>query len=92
MILKELCNMNYKKFQGKNIAEVAKYREDLSSYCNNYYEDEEGNIIFANSDDDNYTDYCLVTFDGRLKHFHKTFAESWTSSGNVMEVFIEFLN
>lgn len=84
--------MNYKKFQGKNITEVAKHRADLSSYCNNYYEDEEGNIIFANSDDDNYTDYCLVTFDGRLKHFHKTFAESWTSSGNVMEVFTEFLN
>ena len=83
--------MDYKKFQGKRIEEVAKYRSDLSCYCHNYYEDSEGNIIYAQSDDDNYTDYCLVTFDGNLKHFHKSFAESWTSDDDVMEVFTEFM-
>jgi hypothetical protein len=84
--------MDYSKFQCKRIEEVAKHRDDLSSYCHNFYEDDEGNIIYANSDDDNYTDYCLVTFDGKLKHFHKTFAESYTSEGDIMEVFSEFLN
>lgn len=83
--------MDYRKFQGKRIEEVAKRREDLSSYCRNYYEDTEGNVILADSDDDNYTDYCLVTFDGRLKHFHKSFAESWSSNNDVMQVFSEFM-
>ena len=83
--------MDYSKYNGKRIREVAKYRADLSSYNNNYYEDEEGNIIFARSDDDNYTDYCRVTLDGKLKHFHETFAESWTSEGSIIEVFDEFL-
>lgn len=83
--------MDYKKFQGKRIEEVATLRKDLSSYCYNYYEDAEGNVIFADSNDDNYTDYCLVTFDGKLKHFHTTFAESWTSEGDVIEVFPEFM-
>ena len=83
--------MDYRKFDGKRIEEVAKHRADLSNYCMNYYEDSEGNVILADADDDNYTDYCLVTFDGRLKHFHKSFAESWTSDGDVMKVFPEFM-
>ena len=84
--------MNYKKFNGKRIEEVAKRREDLSSYNNNYYEDDEGNLIYQWSDDDNYSDYCRVTLDGRLKHFHETFAESFCSCGNIMEVFSEYLD
>ena len=83
--------MDYNKYNGKRIEEVAKHREDISSYNHNYYEDDEGNIIYAWSDDDNYTDYCRVTLDGKLKHFHEIFAESFCSEGDKMEVFSEFM-
>ena len=84
--------MNYKKFNGRKIEDITKHLKDISFYNHNYYEDAEGNIIYANTEDDNYTDYCRVTLDGRLKHFHETFAESFCSCGDIMEVFSEFLN
>ena len=85
--------MNYKKFNGKRIEEVAKRREDLSSYNNNYYEDDEGNLIYQWSDDDNYSDYCRVILDEKgRKCFQDTFAESFCSCGNIMEVFSEYMN
>lgn len=87
--------MNYKKFNGKKIEEVAKYLKDISSYNHNYYEDDEGNIIYAWSDGINYTDYTRVTFIGDdldVEIFHETFAESFCSRGDVMEVFEEFMN
>ena len=86
--------MNYKKFNGKKIEEVAKRREDLSSYNHNYYEDGEGNIIYAWSDDVNYTDYTRVTITGDaldIKILHETFAESFCSCGDFIEVFEEFM-
>lgn len=83
--------IDYRKFQGKHIEEVARYRKDLSSYCRNCYEDEEGDLIYAQSDDDNYTDYMEITItNGRMK-YGNTFAESFTSRGDIMEVFPEFL-
>lgn len=85
-------NMNYKKFNGKRIDEVAKRRTDISSYNNNYYEDDEGNLIYQWSDDDNYADYCVVTFNEKgSKIYSEPFAESFCSCGNIMEVFSEFL-
>ena len=80
--------MNFKKFQDKRIEEVAKHRKDLSSYCRNYYEDEDGNLILADSDDDNHTEYSLVVFDndGMFDYF-LPFAESFTSDGENMTVF-----
>ena len=83
--------MNYSKFNGKLIEDVAKFREDLSYYNNNYYEDEEGNIIHASSDDDNCTDYCFVTIEGNCKYIHEVFAESFASRGDIIEVFHNFL-
>lgn len=84
--------MNYKKFNCKKIEDVAKRREDLSSYNNNYYEDDEGNLIYQWSDDDNYADYCIVTFNEKGQmHMGEPFAESFCSCGNIMEVFSEFL-
>lgn len=84
--------MDYKKFNGKKIKEVAKRREDISSYNNNYYEDDEGNLIYQWSDDDNYSDYCLVTFDEKGRKFlHDSFAESFCSCGDIMEVFEDFM-
>ena len=53
--------MNFKKFNGKRIEEVANRLDDISYYNNNYYEDDEGNIIYAWSDDDNYTEYTRVS-------------------------------
>lgn len=84
--------MNYTKFNGKKIEEVATRLDDLSHYNNNYYEDDEGNIIYAWSDDDDYTDYTRVTVDGVYIHRHETFAESFTSYDNVMQVFDEFVD
>lgn len=86
--------MDYSKYNGKRIEEVAKHREDISSYNHNYYEDDEGNIIYARSDDDNYTDYTRVTFIGDaldVEIFHETFAESFCSRDDIMEVFEEFM-
>jgi hypothetical protein len=84
--------MNYKKFNGKKIEDVAKHRKDISSYNNNYYEDAEGNIIYQWSDDDNYADYTRVTITGNSKILHETFAESFCSCGDILEVFDEFMN
>lgn len=85
--------MDYKKFNGKKIEEVAKRRDDISSYNNNYYEDAGGNLIYKWSDDDNYSDYCLVTFNEKgFKIFEEPFAESFCSTGDFVEVFEEFLN
>ena len=78
--------MDYKKFQGKKIEEVARYCKDISSYNNNYYEDDTGNLILARSDDDDYTGYTLVTVEGEV-----TFAESFCSQDDVIEVFNKFL-
>ena len=80
--------MKYKKFQGKKIEEVAKYRKELSSYNKNYYEDEDGNLILAESDDDDSTYYSLVAVDVGAK---VTFAESFCSQDDIIEVFKEFL-
>ena len=84
--------MNYNKFNGKKIEDVAKHLEDISYYNNNYYEDDEGNIIYVRSDDINYTDYTRVTItDGKVQHF-ETFAESFTSSDDLIEVYSEYLD
>lgn len=83
--------MNFKKFNGKKIEEVAKRLDDLSYYCNNYYEDDEGNIIYADSDDDNYTEYTRVTISDGKKQYHETFAESYTSENDIMIVYDGFM-
>ena len=83
--------MDYGKYNGKRIEEVATHRKDLSSYCRNYYEDDEGGLIYAWSDDDNYTDYTEVTIINGKFEYGDTFAESFCSLGDVMEVFSEFL-
>ena len=83
--------MNYKNFNGKKIEDVARHLKDISSYNHNYYEDDDGNIIYANSDDDNYTDYTRVTIAGNTKIIHETFAESFCSCDDLIEVFPEFL-
>ena len=83
--------MNYKKFNGKKIEDVAEHLKDISSYNHNYYKDDEGNIIYAWSDDDNYTDYTRVTITSVGKIYHETFAESFCSCDDIIEVFSNFL-
>lgn len=77
--------MDLKKFNNKRIDEVAKHREDLSYYNHNYYEDDDGNLIYCWSDDDNYTEYGLV-IDGQD---YVWFAESFCNKGDIMLVFRE---
>ena len=83
--------MNYSKYNGKRIEEVAKHRKDLSSYCRNYYEDDEGSLIFVWSDDDNYSAYTEIKVINNVFELGETFAESFSSSGDVMEVFSKFM-
>ena len=83
--------MNYSKYNGKRIEEVATHREDLSSYCRNYYEDDDGGLIYAWSDDDDYTEYTEVIVINNKFEWGETFAESFTSEGEIMHVFDEYL-
>ena len=83
--------MDYKKFHGKRIEDIAKHLKDISSYNHNYYEDDEGNIILADSDDDNWTEYYRVTIEDGLQKYHEVFAESFCSEDDIMEVFEEFM-
>ena len=85
-------NIDFQKFNGKKIEEVAKHLEDISYYNNNYYEDDEGNIIYAWSDDDNYTEYTQVVIVDGKKQYLETFAESFTSNNDVMQVFDRYIN
>lgn len=87
----ELKPCDFKKFNGKKIEEVANHREDISWYNNNYYEDDEGNIIHAWSDDDNYTEYTRVTITNGKREYFETFAESYTSENDIMIVYDEFM-
>lgn len=85
--------MDYKKFNGKRIEDVATRLEDISYYNNNYYKDDEGNIIYAWSDDIDYTEYTrvVITAEGK-REYSVTFAESYTSSGDFMEVYSEYMD
>ena len=85
--------MDYKKFNGKRIEDVATHLEDISYYNNNYYKDDEGNIIYAWSDDIDYTEYTrvVITTEGK-REYSVTFAESYTSNGDFMEVYSEYMN
>lgn len=85
--------MDYKKFNGKRIEDVATRLEDISYYNNNYYKDDEGNIIYAWSDDMDYTEYTrvVITAEGK-REYSVTFAESYTSNGDFMEVYSEYMN
>ena len=84
--------MDYKKFNGKRIEDVATRLEDISYYNNNYYKDDEGNIIYAWSDDIDYTEYTrvVITTEGK-REYSVTFAESYTANGDFMEVYSEYL-
>lgn len=83
--------MNYSKYNGKRIEEVAKHRKDLSLYCRNYYEDNEGGLIYVWSDDDNYSEYTEISVVNNVFELKRTFAESFTDNGDLMMVFSEFM-
>lgn len=84
--------MNYSKFNGKRIEDVATFLPEISSYNNNYYKDDEGNIIYAWSNDEDYTEYTrvIITAEGK-REYSVTFAESYTSNGDFMEVYSEYM-
>ena len=84
--------MNYKKFNGKRIEDVTILLPEISSYNNNYYKDDEGNIIYAWSNDEDYTDYTRVIINGDTVQYFETFAESFTSEGDLMEVYSEYID
>ena len=65
---------------------------DISSYNHNYYETDNDNyLLYAESDDDNYTSWylCNSNLDKLV-----CFGESFSSSNNIIEVFddIKYMN
>lgn len=74
--------MDYAKFNGKRIEDICTHNTEKSSYCRNYYTDNEGNEIYVWSDDDNYSTY---------EHNGVEFAESFCDCGDIIEVYFEFL-
>ena len=77
-----MINIDYSKFHGKRIDDICTHNVIKSSYCHNYYTDNEGNEIFMWSDDDNYSTYECNGVE---------FGESFTSCGDVIEVYDVFL-
>ena len=62
----------YAKYQGKSVDEFRKIPEK-SRYNRNYYEAIDGDLLLAESDDDNYTAYYL---NGEVAQFAESFANS----------------
>ena len=75
--------MNYAKFNGKRIEDICVHNIEKSSYCHNYYIDDEGNEIDVWSDDDNYSTYECNGVE---------FAESFCNCEDVITVYDEFLS
>ena len=73
--------MNYSKFHGKHITSLCDCHAK-SSYCRNYYMDDEGNEILVLSDDDNHSVYI---------HNNSEFAESFTSKNGIIGVYGGFM-
>lgn len=59
---------------------------DKSWYCHNFYIGGLGDIIFAESDDDNTTEYYFV-IDG--DNYGKMFAYSYTSEGDILHLYFD---
>lgn len=74
--------MDYSKFHGKRISDICTHNIEKSSYCHNYYTDDEGNEIFVWSDDDNLSIYY---------HNDIEFAESFFTWDEEICVYDEFL-
>lgn len=60
------------------------YIPEMSSYNHNYYKGFDGDILYADSDDDNYTDWYLV-MDDEVKSKWE-FGYSFTSEGDKIHI------
>ena len=74
-------NVNYAQYDGY-VFSLDEHIAEKSYYCHNYYLGFDGEEIFAHSDDDNYTEYSINGV---------AFAESFTSEGDELYVFSEFM-
>lgn len=73
-------SIKYAQYDGYVFSNAERISEK-SYYCHNYYRGFDGEEIYAESDDDNYTEYSI---DG------VSFAESFTSEEDVIHVYKEF--
>ncbi|MGE5473155.1 MAG: hypothetical protein ACM3UU_02920 [Ignavibacteriales bacterium] len=78
----------FKKYNGIKANEF-KHIPEISYYNHNYYiglskNDTIHDLLYAESDDDNYTAWFIITRGGRV-----SFAESFTSEGEILHVFKE---
>ena len=73
------------RYIGKTAADFV-HLEDISYYCHNYYKGYDGDILYAESDDDNYTAWYFCDKDDiKNEAKHLQFGESFTSSGDIIE-------
>ena len=80
---------NFEKYFGKT-PEDFEHLEALSYYNHNYYKGFDGDILYAESDDDNYTAWYLCDSNNiKDKSLYKMFSESFTSNGDVIQSAIE---
>ena len=59
---------------------------EISHYNHNYYQGEDGYILYGESDDDNYTAWYLCD---KPKGYLVCFGESFCSCGDVIEVYTD---
>lgn len=79
----------FKKYFGKTPADF-EHLEALSHYNHNYYKGFDGDTLYAESDDENYTEWYLCDSNNiKDKSLHKIFGESFTSNGDVIQSAIE---
>ena len=57
---------------------------EISYYNHNYYQGEDGYILYGESDDDNYTAWFLCDSNAKLL---VNFGESFISNNDIIEVF-----
>lgn len=71
------------KFNGVCGAELIRI-PNINYYCHNYYQTDDDYLLYAHSDDGNYTSWYLCD-----KDYNELvcFGESFTSDGDIIEVF-----
>lgn len=71
------------KYNGTSSDDLIHIKE-ISSYNHNYYQGDDGYLLYGESDDDNYTAWYLCD---KPKGWLVCFGESFCSCGDVIEVF-----
>ena len=75
--------LNYDLYNGKSRKEVLKHIPELSYYNHNYYIGLDNKLIYAESDDDNMTEYYYINLSNMTETY---FAYSYTSEKDIIHI------